>query len=223
MPFFRTVFGYSPVPQMMKEPKSLYQSPSGAHGSVTTQFWSRCRSSRVIARSATRSRMCSHTARGRLAKRIFGSRASPEDRSDQIFAGFAFPRGIAFRHELLVSSCESGPRRRFGLDSAFRKRHQRPAHRHVALFRHAPDFTRKRRRHRHALPDGAGSRPDGCFASSLHNFIMIQMHHTGALCTYSSLSTSYQAHVSGQYVVGFLAGPVGPAVHPAVNGGHRFS
>ncbi len=29
MPFFRTVFAYSPVPQVINDPKSLYQSPSG--------------------------------------------------------------------------------------------------------------------------------------------------------------------------------------------------
>jgi hypothetical protein len=36
-PLWRTVFGYSPVPQRTKEPKSLHQPPSGGCGSVTTK------------------------------------------------------------------------------------------------------------------------------------------------------------------------------------------
>ena len=142
MPFFKTVFGYSPVPQIMKDPKSLYQSPSGAQGSVTTQLRSRCRSSRVIARWATRSRMCSHSGRGRLTKRIFGNRGSPEDRTDQIFTDLALSCRIAFRKEPLISSRELLPFCRVGFDTPLGECHQRPAQRHVALLRHAPDFTR---------------------------------------------------------------------------------
>jgi hypothetical protein len=37
---FRTAFGYCAVPHNMNDPKSLYQSPSGASGSVSTQFLS---------------------------------------------------------------------------------------------------------------------------------------------------------------------------------------
>jgi hypothetical protein len=36
MPLVSTVFGSSPEPQIMNEPKSLYQSPSGAHGEAFT-------------------------------------------------------------------------------------------------------------------------------------------------------------------------------------------
>ena len=36
IPFSKTVFGNLPVPHKMKEPKSLYQSPSGATGPVRT-------------------------------------------------------------------------------------------------------------------------------------------------------------------------------------------
>jgi hypothetical protein len=32
MPLVSTVRGYSPKPQILNEPKSLYQSPSGANG-----------------------------------------------------------------------------------------------------------------------------------------------------------------------------------------------
>ena len=57
IPFSRTVFGNLPVPQRMKEPKSLYQSPSGATGPVRTQDWSRWRSPIEMRRSSTRCRM----------------------------------------------------------------------------------------------------------------------------------------------------------------------
>ena len=36
MPFVSTVRGYSPEPHSLNEPKSLYQSPSGAYGSDLT-------------------------------------------------------------------------------------------------------------------------------------------------------------------------------------------
>ena len=41
IPFFKTVFAYSSVPQRMNDPKSLYQSPAGACGSVLTQLLNR--------------------------------------------------------------------------------------------------------------------------------------------------------------------------------------
>ena len=44
MPLVSTVFGNSPVPQIMNEPKSLYQSPSGAHGAAFTHSCNRRRS-----------------------------------------------------------------------------------------------------------------------------------------------------------------------------------
>jgi hypothetical protein len=134
----RTVFEYSPVPHSRKEPKSLYQSPSGACGSVTTQARSLCRSSRVIACSATRSRMCSHNG-------------SSEDRPDQIFADFALPGRISFRHELLICRRQFGPRCRLRFHAPLGKCHQGPTHGHIALLRHTPDFTRELRRHSHTL------------------------------------------------------------------------
>jgi len=38
IPLASTVFRYSPEPQRMNEPKSSYQSPSGANGSAATQL-----------------------------------------------------------------------------------------------------------------------------------------------------------------------------------------
>ena len=67
----------------------LYQSPSGACGSVSTQFFNYYNSENEIARSATRSKMCCQTGPGRLANRIFGNRVLPEDRADQILPRLA--------------------------------------------------------------------------------------------------------------------------------------
>src|SRR5437667_3382411 len=47
-PRSRKVFGSSPSPQILKEPKSLYQAPSGASGSDSRQSLSSYRSSAVI-------------------------------------------------------------------------------------------------------------------------------------------------------------------------------
>src|ERR1035437_1551613 len=44
MPCANTVFGNSPEPQIVNDPKSLYQPPSGAHGPVFTQSCNRRRS-----------------------------------------------------------------------------------------------------------------------------------------------------------------------------------
>lgn len=180
MPFLRTVFGDLPVPQMVNDPKSLYQSPSGAQGSVRTQIRSRWRSSTVIARSATRSRMCSQSGRGRLTKRIFGNRVAPEDCPDQILAGLAFPDGISLPHEFLIGAREPGPRGRFGFYAPFGKSDQGAAHRHISHLRHAPDFPRELRRNRHTLTDGRSRHSNRWFASGWHDLIILHLHHCGA-------------------------------------------
>jgi hypothetical protein len=189
MPFVRTVFGYSPVPQRINEPKSLYQSPSGAQGSVTTQQRSFCRSSRVIALSATRSRRCSHSGRGRLTKRIFGNRASPEDRADQIFADFAPRSRILFRHEPLIDRRQPGPRCRLRFNTPLGKRYQGPAHCHISFLGHAPDFTRELRRDRYTLPHGSSRPWARWFASGLHNFYDI-VQSAPLWCTPKTLRVS---------------------------------
>jgi hypothetical protein len=48
MPPVGTVFGNSPEPQMMNEPKSLHQSPAGANGLAFTQSCNRRRSWRDL-------------------------------------------------------------------------------------------------------------------------------------------------------------------------------
>jgi len=51
-PLVSTVFGNSPEPQIVNDPKSLYQSPSGARGPAFTQSCNRRRSWREIRRSS---------------------------------------------------------------------------------------------------------------------------------------------------------------------------
>lgn len=154
MPGSRTVLGNSPEPQIMNDPKSLYQSPSGAQGSEFTQSCSRRRSSREIWRSSTSSRMCCHTGRGRLENRIFGNRVLPEDRADQILTSFAFAPRIVLRHKAAICRIEVMTRRSLGFHTALSEHHQRPTHREVFLPGHAFDLNCQLRRNGHALADG---------------------------------------------------------------------
>src|ERR1039457_2808654 len=57
-----TVLGYFPEPHNLKEPKSLYQSPSGATGPDPTHSCNRPRSANEICRCCTRSKRCSQSA-----------------------------------------------------------------------------------------------------------------------------------------------------------------
>src|ERR1039457_3575207 len=97
MPFVSTVFGTSPEPPIVNDPKSLYQSPSGAHGPAFTQSCNRRRSWREIRRSSTRARMCSQTGRGRLENGIFGNCVFPENGPDQILTRLALWLGGGVR------------------------------------------------------------------------------------------------------------------------------
>src|SRR5438445_4064429 len=106
MPFVRTVRGYSPEPHSLNEAKSLYQSPSGAYGSDLTHSCNRARSLSEISRSWTRSSKCCQRPRGRSENRIFGNRILPEDRADQILAGFILACGLLLIHETLVGGLQ---------------------------------------------------------------------------------------------------------------------
>src|SRR4051794_39691920 len=100
MPFVKTVLAYSPLPHNLNDPKSLYQSPSGAKGSDLTHTCKRWRSERGIRRSSTRSSRCCQTPRGRSEKRIFGNCVCPEDGADQRFPGVFFLCGLLLFEEL---------------------------------------------------------------------------------------------------------------------------
>jgi hypothetical protein len=136
----------------MKEPKSLYQSPSGASGSVSTQFFKRCNSENEIARSATRYKRCCQTGAGRLANRIFGNCAHPEDRADQIFSSLALSDRVGLIHKLFVRRLHIGSGGGFGFNASFREADQSAAHRQMPLFRNTPDLNGQSGRNRHALP-----------------------------------------------------------------------
>ncbi len=154
MPRANTVFGDSPEPQMVNDPKSLYQSPSGADGPAFTQSCNRQRSCREIRRSATRARMCCQTGRGRLENRIFGNGVLPEDCPDQLSPCFNFAPGIALRHELPICRIEAPARRRFSVHPALCEHDQRPAHGEMLLSGYSLDLNRQVRGNRDALADG---------------------------------------------------------------------
>jgi len=154
MPCANTVFGSSPEPQIVNDPKSLYQSPSGAQGPVFTQSCNRRRSCPEIRRSATRARMCCQTGRGRLENRIFGNGIFPEDCPDQILSSFIFTHGIALRHESPICRIETHACRRFSVHPALREHDQRPAHGETLSSGYSLDFNRQARWNRDALADG---------------------------------------------------------------------
>lgn len=139
-PLARTVFGISPEPQRMNDPKSFYQSPAGPCGAVFTQSCRRRRSARETCRSATRSSRCSQTGRGRSANRIFGNCVSSEDGPDQILARVVLSGRVGFRDKSLVSDFQAFASSRFGLDAFLGERDQRPADRKMSLFRDAPNL-----------------------------------------------------------------------------------
>src|ERR1019366_3792552 len=154
LPFVSTVFGNSPEPQIVNDPKSLYQSPSGAHGPAFTQSCNRRRSWREIRRSSTWARMCSQTGCGRLENRIFGNGVVPEDCPDQILPRFALALGIGLIHETAIRRVEILARCRFSLHSALREHNQGSAHRKMLFPGHTLDLNCQLRRNRDALADG---------------------------------------------------------------------
>lgn len=123
-------------------------------------------------------------------KRIFGNRGSPEDASDQIFANLALLGRISLGHELVICRRQPGACRRLRFHAALGKSDQRPAHRDLAFLRHTADFTREDGWYRYALTDGSSFRFGRWFASSLHKFIIVNVHHSGALCGFSAPSLS---------------------------------
>ena len=171
MPCANTVFGNSPEPQIVNDPKSLYQSPSGAHGPVFTQSCNRRRSCREICRSATRARMCCQTGRGRLENRIFGNGILPEDCPDQILPGFILAHGIALRHEPPICRIETLACRRFSVYPALCEHDQRPAHGETLSSGYSLDLNRQVRWNRDALADGWRGSRTGLWAVS-HTFII---------------------------------------------------
>jgi len=105
MPLIRTVFGYLPRPHSLKDPKSLYQSPSGANGSDLTKVCNRRRSESGIRRFSTLTRRCCQKPRGRSEKRIFGNSCLPENHAYEVLSGFLlFSRLLLFQKSAVVRS-----------------------------------------------------------------------------------------------------------------------
>jgi len=178
--FVRTVRGYSPEPHSLNEPKSLYQSPTGATGSDRTHSCKRLRSARGILRSWTRSSRCSHKPRGRSEKRIFGNCVFPEDCTNQIPTGFPFSHRFVFLQETPVSGSQVLSGIGLGPNPALNHSHNSPAHRDVSPLGDAPNLSGERGGDGDALPDWLRSRSRGTLLKAGHNFILAKEHHSGA-------------------------------------------
>src|SRR5213594_3975456 len=124
MPLVRNVVGYSPLPHSLKEPKSLYQSPSGAFGSSFTQASRRRRSASGIPRSSTRSRMWRHKPRGRSENRIFGNCVFPKNGANQVLSGFFLFRRLLFLQKPSVGGLEIFLGVQFSSNSSLRQSHE---------------------------------------------------------------------------------------------------
>lgn len=160
--------GRSPEPHNRKEPKSLYQSPSGALGFDLTQAWRRSRSGTVIRRSSTRSRICRQRGRGRSEKRIFGNRVSPEDGANQLFSRLLFSRRLMLVEEPPMARFQTLPCVKFRLNTPLGQCYQSPADCEVALPGDPLHFTREIGGDRYALADGFRGRSSDRFAWSGH-------------------------------------------------------
>jgi hypothetical protein len=176
----RTVFGYSPLPQSLKDPKSLYQSPSGANGSAFTQACRRWRSESGILRSFTRWRRCCHKPRGRSENRIFGNCIFPEDGSDQVPPSFLLLRRFTLFEELPIRRLELLFSVFLGSNSSLRQGHESAANRKVTFLSDSSNFGGQRRRDADALTNCAAPvsmrkrlGPGG------HDPIVTTLHHCG--------------------------------------------
>lgn len=159
MPLIRNVFGYSPRPHSINEPKSLYQSPSGATGSDFTQACRRCRSASGMRRSSTRSRRCCYKLRGRSEKRIFGNCVLSKDGANQVLSRFVLLGGFMLLDESSVGGTQFCFRVVFGLNSAFSQRHKRTADREMTFLGDPAHLDRQRRRDSYTLAQRPGLGP----------------------------------------------------------------
>ena len=85
--------GWDPLPQILKEPKSLYHSPSGTSGRVSTQRRGRLRSEMLIARSRVRSIRCRRTP-WEACPKVRAAALAAEHRSAEFIAPAVSRQGI---------------------------------------------------------------------------------------------------------------------------------
>src|ERR1039458_909556 len=107
-------------------------------------------------RSVTRWSGCCHSPRGSSEKQIFGNCVLPENRADQVLARLLLESGFLLLHESPIGGLEILLGIEFCLHSPFRQSDQGTAHRKLALFREAPDFSHERRGNGNALTDRLG-------------------------------------------------------------------
>jgi hypothetical protein len=178
MPLSRTVFGSFPFPHRKNEPKSLYQSPSGAVGPVRTHACNARRSFMEICRSSTRCSKWCQTPRGRSENCIFGKGILPEYGADQIPPSLVLPLGFYFPNEITISGLELLCSLGFGTDAAFSQNHESAAKRKVPLLCNPSDVCRQSRRHSDALANGSNGLG---FGSRCHTGRIPILHQYGAL------------------------------------------
>src|ERR1039457_2522863 len=200
-----TVLGYFPEPHNLKEPKSLYQSPSGATGPYPTHSCNRPRSANEICRCCTRSKRCSQSARGRSENCIAGNRVLPENCADQVLPRFLLTGRFLLVHESAVGNCadqvlprflltgrfllvhESAVgglqvllRLGFGADARFRQRDQSAAHRKLTFLGDAAYLNRERAWNCDALADWLSATTAGQLVRPGHTHILPLVHQCGA-------------------------------------------
>src|SRR6476646_7461798 len=181
MLLMRTVFGYSPRPHSLNDPKSLYQSPSGANGSDLTQVCKRRRSGSGMWRSSTRARRCCQSSRGRSEKRIFGNSRLPENRAYEILSSLLFFFGFLLFQEFAVGDLQVVFGFLLGLDASFRQGDQGAADREVTLFCDASHFCRQWRGNGDALTHTPASALAGRkLVHRGHLSSLPRMHHCGS-------------------------------------------
>ena len=183
MPLIKTVFGYSPLPQSLKDPKSLYQSPSGADGSDLTHDCRRRRSASRIWRSATRARRCCQRPRGRSENRIFGNCVFPENSPNQVLSSFLFLPSVLLFQEPSVGGLKIVFGFFLGSDSSLRQSNQGAADREVTFLGNAAHLNRQWRRNRHTLTHspGPGPRGDGLGLTRHALIVVSRVHHCGSV------------------------------------------
>lgn len=136
----------------MKEPKSLYQSPSGAMGFAASQSCKPNRSSTRIERSFERCAKCVLMPRGKLVNWILGKSVLPKDRSHKVVAGLFYPLGIGFNTEAIISFDQLAFPFKSSFHALFGKRNNGSADRDAPLFCDCTNLFGKRNGQSNTLP-----------------------------------------------------------------------
>jgi hypothetical protein len=167
-PRSKNVFGYGPAPQILKEPKSLYHSPSGTSGHLSIQRRSWFRSATLIARSRIRSINAAVLVRANSPIARFSALA--EDHSAQFISQAVCCFRILLVAETLGQSKKLPSFLRLRSDPVLDEFQQHAILAKLATPRHANYLLCKPRRQTHTLANR--------FISCAHAIIM---HQSGAV------------------------------------------